>query len=107
MCEQLGIQRDLAAESASLFVTGLFSLLDAITGIPMSELLKDLPLSVPVVQALLEHEGSLGLILREVIDYERGAWTVTAYRGVSPARVRGVYFEAIRWAHLTYAMTSS
>ncbi len=107
MCEQLGVQRDLAVDPASLFVTGLFSMLDTITGIEMGELLKDLPLSAPVTQALLGREGPLGAILREVIDYERGAWTVTAYRGLSPARMRGVYFEAIRWAHMTYAMTSS
>lgn len=106
MCEQLGVQRDLTVDSASLFVTGLFSMLDAITGIEMGELLKDLPLSAPVTQALLGQEGPLGAILREVIDYERGAWSVTAYRGLSPARMRSIYFEAIRWAHLTYAMTS-
>jgi len=58
------------------------------------------------IQALLAREGALGLVLREVIDYERGAWTATAYRGLSSARIRGVYFEAIRWAHMTYAMTS-
>jgi c-di-GMP phosphodiesterase len=107
MCEQLGIQRDRAGDASSLFVTGLFSMLDAITGIEMSELLKDLPLSAPVTEALLTREGPLGLILREVIDYERGAWTVEAYRGLSPARLRGVYFEAIRWAQLTFAMTST
>lgn len=106
MCEQLGIQRERAADASSLFVTGLFSMLDVITGIEMSELLKDLPLSAPVTLALLEKEGPLGAILREVIDYERGAWSVTAYRGLSAARIRGVYFEAIRWAHATYAMTS-
>lgn len=107
MCEQLGIQRDRATDSSSLFVTGLLSTLDAITGTEMSELLKDLPLSAPVTQALLTQDGPLSSILREVIDYERGLWTVTAYRGLSPARLRGVYFEAIRWAHLTYAMTST
>jgi len=106
MCEQLGVQRDRAGDSSSLFVTGLFSTLDAITGIEMGELVKDLPLAAPVTQALLSQEGPLGVILREVIDYERGAWTVTAYRGLSPARLRGVYFEAIRWAHQTYAMAS-
>lgn len=107
MCEQLGIQRERSADSSSLFITGLFSMLDAITGIEMSELLEDLPLSAPVMQALLSREGPLGLILREVIDYERGAWTTTAYRGHSPATIRGVYFEAVRWAQMTYAITSS
>jgi len=106
MCELLGAQRDLAIDAASLFITGLFSMLDAITGLEMSELLKELPLSAPVAEALLGREGPLGLVLREVIDYERGAWMVTAYRGLSPARMRGVYFEAVRWAHMTYAMTS-
>ncbi len=107
MCEQLGIQRDRAADASSLFVTGLFSMLDVITGIEMGELLKDLPLSAPVTLALLEKEGPLGAILREVIDYERGAWSVTGYRGLSAARMWGVYFEAIRWANATYAMTSA
>lgn len=106
MCEQLGKQRGLTADSPSLFMTGLFSLLDVITGIEMSELLKDLPLTAPVAEALLNQQGALGRILREVIDYERGAWNITAYRGLSAVRMRDVYFEAIRWTQQTHAMTS-
>lgn len=106
MCEQLGPLRGRAGDAASLFLVGLFSLLDAITGIEMSELLKDLPLSNPVVEALLTKQGSLGPILREVIDYERGAWTTAEYRGLSHARMRDVYFEAIRWTRRANALSS-
>jgi len=106
MCEHLGRLSGRATDSASLFITGLFSLLDVVTGTEMSELLRNLPLSESVSQALLTQQGTLGLVLREVIDYARGTWTVTAYRSVSPARMREIYFEAIRWAQLTHAMTS-
>jgi c-di-GMP phosphodiesterase len=106
MCETLGALRAVG-EPSSLFITGLFSTLDVVTGLPMRELLEQLPLSNRVSQALLTQQGTLGSILREVIAYERGAWAAPLYRGLSSAQVQEVYLEAIAWAHTANAMTSS
>jgi len=105
MCEQLGMLRG-AAESASLFIVGLFSLLDVVTGIAMDELLEQLPLSASVSQALRTQQGPLGQLLREVIAYERGLWTPDLYPGPTPAELQNAYLDAIAWAQSAYAITS-
>jgi EAL and modified HD-GYP domain-containing signal transduction protein len=105
MCETLGTLRG-TGETSALFITGLFSTLDVLTGTPMSDLLKDLPLTGAVSKALLTRQGPLGLILSEAIAYERGAWNAAVYRGVKPAQAQEAYLDAVSWAQTTQAMTS-
>ena len=45
------------------FITGLFSMLDVLTGMPMKELVGELPLTAPIERALLAEEGDLGAAL--------------------------------------------
>ncbi len=106
MCEQLGRVRQVR-ETPRLFITGLFSTLDALTGIPMPELLGALPLATPVTQALTAHEGELGAVLREVVAYERGLWNETDFAGLSPVVIQDVYLEAVTWARATQAMVAA
>jgi EAL and modified HD-GYP domain-containing signal transduction protein len=51
---------------------GLFSLLDAMLDQPLEVILKDLPVSDGLKNALLEQTGYEGEILAAVLDYERG-----------------------------------
>lgn len=53
------------------FMAGMFSLLGALFGMPLDEVLKPLTLSVAVQQALLAHEGDLGRLLCVVEAAER------------------------------------
>jgi c-di-GMP-related signal transduction protein len=80
MCGQLAALRGVN-NCASFFITGLFSMLDAPTGIPMGELIPELPLAVPVTRALIT-----GAALRSARAYERGPWTQIPY-GVSLRRL--------------------
>jgi len=57
LCKRDGGDRD-AQDLA--FMTGAFSLLDRLLGMPMAEILADLPLPAHVVAALLAREGVLG-----------------------------------------------
>jgi EAL and modified HD-GYP domain-containing signal transduction protein len=100
MCEQLGALRGFRATPA-LFITGLFSMLDVLTGIPMPELLQGLPLSPPVIEALISQEGELGGVLREVLAFERGTWSTRNYAGVSAEAIQRTYVEAVSWAEAT------
>lgn len=61
----------------ALFMTGLFSLLDAMLGMEMPSILKFLPLDEPVAEAL-QGRGDLAHLLRLAISYERGNWSETA-----------------------------
>jgi EAL and modified HD-GYP domain-containing signal transduction protein len=54
------------------FMVGLFSLLDAMLDQPLDVILKDLPVSDSLKNALLEQTGYEGEILAAVLDYERG-----------------------------------
>ncbi len=106
MCEKLGPHRGVQ-DRASLFITGLFSTLDVVTGIPMPELLSGLPLGENVRRALASGEGDLGAVLLEAITYERGAWNPGAARGVSAEVMQQIYLDAVSWAEAAQSMISS
>ncbi|WP_432379325.1 EAL and HDOD domain-containing protein [Duganella sp. P38] len=54
------------------FMVGMFSLLGALFGMPLEDVLKPLTISPAVHQALLAHEGELGQLLCVVEAAERG-----------------------------------
>jgi EAL and modified HD-GYP domain-containing signal transduction protein len=97
MCELLADaygQRDL--EGA--FTTGLFSVVDALTDRSMVELLQSLPLSSEIIQALLNHEGSKGRILRAAIAYERGDFAELSNMPPTRTPLSDLYAGAVAWA---------
>lgn len=66
-------------EPDALFMTGLFSLLDAMLGLKMEKILKLLPLEDRVVDGLLG-SGEFHELLRLAASYEQGHWPETARR---------------------------
>ena len=105
MCEKLGPLRGVR-DSAALFIMGLFSTLDVLTGMSMREVLKELPLSEDLGDALLTQQGMMGSVLREVIAYERGAWQPTVFRGIKPEVLQAIYVEAVEWAEAAHRAVS-
>ncbi|MBI2380075.1 MAG: HDOD domain-containing protein [Gammaproteobacteria bacterium] len=93
MAEVLGIETPEAA-----FMTGLLSTLDALLDKEIVDVLDELPIGAAVKDALLQHAGPLGSILRDVINYERGNWE--ALNGSLLARddYRRLYTESVIWA---------
>lgn len=73
MCELIA-ERTQSQNPNSYFTAGLFSGLDAILDIPLSEALQQVPLSDTINDALLQHSGSIGKVLSNVLNYERGDW---------------------------------
>jgi c-di-GMP phosphodiesterase len=97
MCELLAqAYHDRDAEGA--FTTGLFSVVDALTDRSMVEVLASLPLSSEIIQALLNHEGPKGRILRAAIAYERGNFGELG--DLQPTRIplSDLYAQAVEWA---------
>ncbi len=72
MCENLAPSYGFSEQTA--FLTGLFSNLDAMTGISMDNLMISMPLSGEIKLALTEQGGPLGKMLEHVIAYEQGRW---------------------------------
>ncbi len=97
MCEMLGKSfGDPQAES--YFLAGLFSVLDAIMDIPMSQVISSIPLTPEVIAALINHDGKIGLALKTVRALEQGDWANADKTGLPPERLRSIYFESIKWA---------
>jgi EAL and modified HD-GYP domain-containing signal transduction protein len=80
------------------FTTGLFSVVDALTDRSMVELLSTLPLSREIIEALLNHDGTKGRILRAAIAYEQGSFAELVDLPPSRTSVADVYAEAVAWA---------
>jgi EAL and modified HD-GYP domain-containing signal transduction protein len=97
MCELLAKARRRKPTEA-YFTAGLFSMMDALLGIPMLEILEALPLDGDLQDALIHREGPYGQELACTVAYERGDWDDPACRLVPPNVLRGIYMSATCWA---------
>ena len=105
LCEQLARLAGVP-DTGPYFITGLFSLLDVLTGTSIGELLDELPLTESVERALLAHEGDLGSALRCARAYERASWGRVSFHGLTPELIRAAYVDAVFWAEQTQALTA-
>jgi len=97
MCEQLG-RLGGVKDTGPYFITGLFSLLNAMVGMPTQKIVEELPLSPAVSRALVAGEGDLGKALKCTRAYERAAWDHVTYGNLPPALIRAAYVDALFWA---------
>ncbi len=97
MCEQLG-RLSGVKDCGPYFITGLFSLLGALVGMPTQKIVEELPLSSAVSQALVAGEGVLGEALQCTRAYERAAWNHVGYGSLPPHLIRAAYLDALFWA---------
>ena len=92
----------LEGRAQELFLLGLFSLLDVITGRPMAEVLMDLPLADDVKLALLGNRNRLRDVLNCVLAYEQAEWETFALYAAKlklhEAETARVFGEAVAWA---------
>jgi c-di-GMP phosphodiesterase len=85
------------ADGERAFTVGLFSVIDALLGTPMDEILADLPFDARTADALARREGPEGGLLDAVLAYEHGHFEVCARRGLALADVGRAYREALAW----------
>jgi EAL and modified HD-GYP domain-containing signal transduction protein len=97
LLEQLARQRG-DDEPAGAFVVGLFSVVDALLGAPMADVLQDVPLADDHTAALLRHEGPNGRALQAVIAHERGEPWDPSLAGGQITNFGAAYVEAVDWA---------
>ena len=102
MCELLteSTRRDL--DSGAMFLVGLLSLLDAISGVPMPDLVAAIALPPALQEALVARTGPYSGPLRLAEAYERGAWGTVARdalaSGLDAAHVTALYVQSLAWA---------
>ncbi len=103
MCEQLG-KLGGARDAGAFFITGLFSLLNALLGIPTRKVVEELPLTPAVTRALVAGEGPLGAALQCTRAYERGVWDQAVYGDLAPHLIRAAYVDSLFWAEQARAL---
>jgi c-di-GMP phosphodiesterase len=79
------------------FTAGLFSLLDALTGREMEELVTELSFDERLTRALVSREGPEGAVLDATLAYERGAFDDAAHHA-RPDVLADAYTQALRWS---------
>lgn len=104
MCEVLATAEGTATADAG-FTMGLFSTLDALLGVPLTELLDQICLDDAVRIALTAGRGPLGDTLRRAVAFERGHWA--AIPAPDLATLKPAYEEAVRWCDETRAQLSA
>jgi len=92
-----------AEMGSSLFLLGLFSLLDALLDIPMDQIAENLPLDDDIKAALCGRGGDYADWLNLAKCFENADWTsldgIIAKHALDPARIAKSYFGALDWAN--------
>jgi EAL and modified HD-GYP domain-containing signal transduction protein len=87
----------MSAAPDRAFTAGLFSLLDAMTGRSMADLVSELQFDDRLADAMVRREGPEGNVLRATLAYERGAFDAAA-KFTRPEVLADAYTSAIRWS---------
>ena len=101
-CEVLAPWVGLGRRALDLFFTGLFSLADAMLGMPLEEALEHIPLAPESYAALLRREGAFTPVLELAIAFEHGDWArvdgLTKQLGLTGGDASAAFREAVAWA---------
>jgi c-di-GMP-related signal transduction protein len=102
LCESLGHMTGKRVDSALLFTTGLFSLIDAILDCPMEQVLGKLPLAAEIKTTLLGDDTRLTDYLSLAKCYERGDWNavlpLASALGLDQEKLPEIYIDALGFA---------
>ena len=99
--ENLAAAFDMAVFAPSLFMMGLFSLLDVILEKPMKEAASEVALDENVRLALVEHSGEFYKVLEFIFAYERANWDDVAIKMVQNNldldQITTAFVDALVW----------
>ena len=99
--ENLAPKFGLQNKHESLFLLGLFSVLDIILETPMEEALSMVQVSDEIKAALLQGEGDFGNVLRFIQEYEAAEFTAVSraliINSLDPADIYEAYTNALAW----------
>jgi len=101
LCELFATTAGNNRDSSALFLVGLLSLLDAISGVPMPELLEAITLAPALREALVARTGPYAGPLRLAEAYEQGEWSAVSRdavtTGVDPSQLTALYVQSLAW----------
>ncbi len=79
------------------YTAGMFSGLEAVLCVPLTELLDGLPLTDEVVDAVISQAGPIGRAVRIAAAYERSDWDDPVLAESDAAKLTGAYLSALTW----------
>lgn len=110
-CELVAARAGARIFDSTPFLVGMFSVIDALLGRPMEEILAQLALPPDAKGALLGEKNQLRDIYELVFAYEKGNWgPVNWYAGrlqLDETVMPIVYFDALDWANLVFEVASA
>ncbi|MDR3294220.1 MAG: HDOD domain-containing protein [Clostridiales Family XIII bacterium] len=99
--EGLGQKFGMEQESQTLFLMGLFSVLDAILERPISEALGLVHVSDDIYEALVNREGRYGPVYQFILEYESANWNAVSrmliLHDLETADIYNAYVDAMIW----------
>ncbi len=101
-CELIAEQAGKRSQEA--FTLGLFSLIDAMLGKTVEDVMNLLPLSSDIKNALISNEGPLSEILSIAIEFEKGNFNkvekLALELQISYEEIPGIYKDSVAWADI-------
>jgi EAL and modified HD-GYP domain-containing signal transduction protein len=99
--ENLAPSFELALKSGSLFISGLFSLLDVILQMPLNKAIDEVAASGEIRDALLDQKGQLSEVLRLIFAYEHADWHNTSLimvrHGIDIENLTSAFLDSLYW----------
>ena len=100
-CELICNSSNYKEKAFLAYMTGLFSLMDAILNCPMEVIIKNLYISDEVKNGLIEEENIINSTLKLAISYSRGEWeNAERYAkklNVDMNTIPEIYLETLKW----------
>lgn len=102
-CEALAPFCGMHKRADDLFLTGLFSLIDAIVDRPLIDMLKDIPIDTDIKEALLGEENPIYDVFSCAVAYERGNWgelsEIIIKLKIDERILPKLYYKSIEWGN--------
>lgn len=103
MCELCGTLLNTRFTTEELFTIGLFSSMDAILDMPMTQILEQVTFSDRLKEALLGKDKHFNQIRLIVVNFERGQWNSQLYKRLEGTKLidklPDFYLDAVRMAN--------
>jgi len=105
-CELLAANRGARADESSLFLLGVFSLMEGLLGRPIAEIVSEIALPEAVRNALVGRPNRYSRILDLVKAFERGRWNevsdLAVTLGQDESQLAAAYLAAVDWAQRVF-----
>ncbi len=106
--ENLAASFDMAGQSSELFLMGLFSVLDIILDMPMSDALQKVKVSKQIENALIDHKGDFYEVMSFIVSYESANWAeidrLMLLKKMDADEIYSAYCGALTWYRDLFAL---